>query len=167
ACGSGYWTQLLSPVAEQITATDGSEEMLDIAQAKNYLKPNVTFARWDAFELSQMSGVFDAALAGFWLSHVPRRRLHEFFDGLHSRLKPRSVVLLCDNNLVEGMGGEIIHQPDSDDTYKRRTLNDGTRHVIVKNYFTETDLRELLEPYAADITVYMGHWYWYVLYHTR
>lgn len=167
ACGSGYWTQLLSPVAEHITAIDGSDEMLDIAQAKNYLKPNVTFARWDAFELTQMRGEFDAALAGFWLSHVPRRRAHEFLAGLHARLKSGSVVLMCDNNLVEGMGGEIIHQPDSDDTYKRRTLSDGTRHVIVKNYFTESDLRDLFAPYAADINVQVGQWYWYVVYHTK
>jgi len=165
ACGSGYWTELLSGVAKGVTAVDTSEPMLAIASGRDYPNDNVRFDICDAYNLDGVKGDFDAALAGFWLSHVPKRRRQDFLSGLQSQLQPGSPTLLFDNNFIEGLGGKLVASNQTgSDTYKRRTVADGSAHVIVKNYFTVDELRELLAPYGTVIDITMGHWYWSALY---
>lgn len=167
ACGSGYWTQALAEVAASVRALDGSQEMLNVAQAKNYRRPIVEFELFDVYRLLFREDSYNAALAGFWLSHVPKLKLESFLKGLHDRLQPQAVVLFFDNNLVEGMGGPLINSPDSVDTFKNRTLIDGSQHKVIKNYFTSEDLHEIFSPYGQSLEVTMGRWYWSVLYQTR
>ncbi len=164
ACGSGYWTELLSSVATSVTAVDTSKPMLEIASARNYPQDNVHFAICDAYNISAVAGEFNAALAGFWLSHVPKRRRKDFLSGLQEKLQPGSLVLFFDNNLVAGLGGELVQFDGSADTFKKRSVGDGSEHVIVKNYFTVDELRKLLSAYGSVIDVTMGHWYWSALF---
>src|SRR5919202_5925225 len=85
ACGTGYWTACAAGVAKAVTATDASLAMLTHAREKT-LPRNVTLLVGDAYDLRRVPGEFDAALAMFWLSHVPRARLRAFLDGLNARL---------------------------------------------------------------------------------
>ena len=167
ACGSGYWTELLSSVAKSVTAIDTSRPMLEIARSRRYPHENVRFELTDAYNLGAVKGDFDASLAGFWMSHVPKRRMRDFLSGLCARLTPGSPVLFFDNNLVAGLGGELALVAGSADTFKKRSVGDGSEHVIVKNYFTKTELRELLSAYGTVTDVTMGHWYWSALYATK
>ena len=179
ACGSGYWTELLSSVANEILAIDGSSAMLKIAQARAYTKQNVSFKEQDAYRLNDLPQKYDAALAGFWLSHVPKNLLNSFLSGLQVRLKSGAPVLLLDNNLVEGMGGALVKPNGNNttsDTFKERKLADGTTYAIIKNYFNQDQLQKLLEPYAYEVdntvksaassavNITMGKWYWSALY---
>jgi len=166
ACGSGYWTEALSHVATHVTALDTSEPMLTIARRRNYPRSNVTFSICDAYTLGAVAGAFNAALAGFWLSHVPKRRLRDFLAGLHAKLESGSSVLFFDNNRVAGLGGEVVTVDGSEDTFKKRTVADGSEHVIVKNYFSVDELRELLTSCGTVVDITMGHWYWSALYIT-
>ena len=43
ACGTGYWTKIISNAAHSIVAIDSSKEVLDIARSKSYQKSNVDF----------------------------------------------------------------------------------------------------------------------------
>ena len=88
ACGTGYWTAWLAPVAEGIVATDASAEVLDVARQKPYPPDRVRFAIADAYELGAVPGEFNAAFVGFFWSHVPRARIPTFLASLHGRLGP-------------------------------------------------------------------------------
>ena len=48
ACGTGYWTQIISGSARSILATDINEEVLEIARHKTYPNHNVAFQIADA-----------------------------------------------------------------------------------------------------------------------
>jgi SAM-dependent methyltransferase len=164
ACGTGYWTACAAMVARTVTATDVSRAMLAEAHQKA-LPANVMLRFADAYHLAAVEGEFDAALAMFWLSHVPRARLRAFLDGMHARLLPGSVVYLADNVYVPGVGGELLPADSSGDTYKLRRLADGARHRVLKNYYLERELSELFSPGTSDLSIRMGSCFWSARYH--
>jgi ubiquinone/menaquinone biosynthesis C-methylase UbiE len=60
ACGTGYWTVLLSAGAASVVATDVGAEVLEIARAKPVRGSRVEFRQADAFDLAGVPGDFDA-----------------------------------------------------------------------------------------------------------
>ena len=163
ACGTGYWTAQVASAAHTVTATDISPEMLAIAEGKS-LRGTVRFARASAYELLALQGQFDGGLANFWFSHVPRSRTGEFLTGFHGRLRPGSPVFIADNVYVPGLGGELVANPGSEDTYKRRGLADGSEYTVLKNYYSEVELSRLFGVVGIDLEVYAGEFYWWVSY---
>jgi SAM-dependent methyltransferase len=166
ACGTGYWTGVIASVADAVVAIDAAPAMLAIARHRGLDPARVGFRSADAYNLAAVTGDFDAAVANFWLSHVPRRRLEPFLQQLHTRLGSGARIFMADNVLVASVGGELVSRRDSDDTYKRRTLSDGTTREIVKNYFTEHELRALLAPHARELDIHVGQCFWWVRYRT-
>ncbi|MBV8199177.1 MAG: class I SAM-dependent methyltransferase [Acidobacteria bacterium] len=140
ACGTGYWTRLLAPRARSWLATDAAPETLAIARGKTYPPGRVAFAVADAFALAAVPGSFDAALAGFWWSHVPRRRLAAFLDQLGRRLAPGSRVVFFDNRYVPGSSLPISRRDAGGDTYQLRRLDDGSEREVLKNFPAPADL---------------------------
>ncbi|MEF3303795.1 class I SAM-dependent methyltransferase [Paenibacillus sp. GYB003] len=166
ACGTGYWTEKAAGAASRIVGVDIRPEVIEIAESKR-LPGTVRFMIGDAYKPESIPGQFDAALACFWLSHVPKNKLSDFLARLHARLGSGAAVFMADNVYVEGRGGPLIVKEDAEDTYKLRTLADGTQHEIVKNYYTERELRELFEPVSRHLTVFAGGSFWFVSYTTR
>jgi SAM-dependent methyltransferase len=167
ACGTGYWTERLAPVARHIVATDVAPGMLALAQAKGLAPDRVDFLHGDAYALDRVPGMFDAALAMFWFSHVPRGRIAAFLDGLNARLGPGAVVFLGDNAYLPGVGGDLVTTPGSEDTFKLRHLQDGSRYEVLKNYYDRRQLREIFAPRARGLDVRVGTCYWWVTYRVR
>ena len=165
ACGTGYWTQFAARTAAWITALDAVAEMLDQARTKNLT--NVDFSRGDAYRLDQLQGVFDGGLAMFWLSHVPLSRLTEFLDGFHARLTSGAPVYFADNAYRGDCGGELVRRGGHADTYKNREMPDGSRQLIIKNYFTEARLVEIFRSTADDFKVRSGEYYWIATYNRK
>ncbi len=158
ACGTGHWTRHAAAVADSVTAVDTSPTMRTIAADKLAELPNVTIFEGDAYDLGGLSGPFTGGLAMQWLSHVPAARRHEFFAGWHACLGPGSVVFLGDNQPTESWTTHGV------DTYEPRKLSDGSSHLILKNYFTEADLRNIVAPYGEMLTLTMGEWWWWLSY---
>jgi len=166
ACGTGYWTRVLSETAGSIVATDLGEEVMEVARGKEYGCP-VTFRKEDAYHLSFDDGAFDGGLAFSWLSHVPRDIIDPFLEELHRVLKADSRVLIVDNVYVEGIGGELVRKPGDPNTYKIRTLRDGGVFTIVKNYFEVDDLLEIFGKHVkgfSEENVFHGKCFWYIDY---
>ena len=148
ACGTGYWTQFLAPVAPSIVAIDSAEETLRIARAR-VLSANVSFAVGDAYAPSKEGGPFNAAFAGFWFSHVPFERQGEFLRTLDAALEPGAKVVFLDNLFVEGSSSAISEQDEQGNTYQLRRLGDGTMHRVLKNFPSEGELHALVSSGLA------------------
>lgn len=167
ACGTGFWSRIAAEAAAYLVGTDVRPEVLELAKEKRIPPDRAEFVLGDAYQLDRVNGSFDFGLANFWLSHVPKNRIDDFLTGFHRRLGPGSRVFMADNVYVAGRGGELLSKPDCEDTYKLRVLADGSRHEVLKNYYTYEELKELFEPYSERLTIFVGSSYWYVTYTIR
>ncbi|MGZ5155843.1 MAG: class I SAM-dependent methyltransferase [Caldimonas sp.] len=158
ACGTGYWTQFIAPGAREVVALDAAPETLAIARGR--VGANVELLVGDAYELPSDRGLFDAAFAGFWFSHVARRRRREFLEGLGRVLVPSAQVVLLDNRYVEGSSLPIAERDAEGDTWQTRTLSDGSVHRVLKNFPTETELRELVAGLGESAVIENFEYYW-------
>ncbi|PZS03458.1 MAG: class I SAM-dependent methyltransferase [Candidatus Chloroheliales bacterium] len=166
ACGTGHWSEVVADVAQQVVATDASAEVLAVARAMNRETGNVEFRLADAYALHEVAGDFDAGLAMFWVSHVPKARLGEFLDGFHRRLGSGAVVFMADEVDVPG-AGVVEGKPGTADTFQARELNDGSRYEIIKNFYDERQLRQLLADRATDLKIGTLNHLWWVSYTVR
>jgi SAM-dependent methyltransferase len=143
ACGTGYWTQFLAPVTASILAIDSADETLRIARQR-VSAGHVTFALGDAYAPRRQDGPFTAAFAGFWFSHVPRRRQVEFLAALNAALEPGAKVVFLDNRFVMGSSTAVSEPDEHGDTYQSRSLGDGSTHRVLKNFPSEAQLHALV-----------------------
>ncbi|MBP1964066.1 class I SAM-dependent methyltransferase [Paenibacillus aceris] len=164
ACGTGYWTQFIAETAKHIVGVDIRPEVLQIAESKPWPLHNTTFVEGDAYRLSEVQGAFDFGFANFWFSHIPKNRLDSFLQGFHERLGRGARVFMADNVYVPGRGGELITLEHSEDTYKRRELADGSKHEIIKNYYSYEELNDIFKPLAENLRIFVGSSFWYVSY---
>jgi demethylmenaquinone methyltransferase/2-methoxy-6-polyprenyl-1,4-benzoquinol methylase len=162
ACGTGYWTRLIAPVATHMLALDAAPETLEIAR-RRMPEERVLFKVGDAYALHECikpGQRFDAAFAGFWWSHVPRPRLREFLQGLHACLEPDARVVFLDNRFVPGSSTPVSEEDAQGDTWQQRRLEDGSTHRVLKNFPTEAALREAVAGLANDVRITTWEHYW-------
>ena len=160
ACGTGYWTALVAHTAANVVATDVAEEPMRIGRAKDYPRGVVRFEFADAYALDEQLGRFDAALAVFWWSHVPRARIAAFLSSLHARLEPGARVVLMDNLYIDGSSTPIFERDAEGDSYQLRRLSDGSENRVLKNFPDEEELRLRLSPHAEDFSYEPLQYYW-------
>jgi protein-L-isoaspartate O-methyltransferase len=166
ACGTGYWTTWLAPVAESIVATDLNPAVLSLAQRKPYPRARVRIEVADAYALGGVAGDFTAAFAGFWWSHVPRELQDDFLASLGGRLGPRALVVLLDNRYIEGSSTPIERRDSNGNTYQRRRTADGREYEVMKNFPGRPELRAALAPFARDLVLAEFEYYWGARYTT-
>ena len=163
ACGTGYWTQFIAPVASQVLAVDAAAETLAIAR-RRVPQSAVEFVVGDAYALPARAARFDAAFAGFWFSHVPKSRRLEFLRGLHAALHPGARVILLDNRYVDGSSTSIFERDAEGNTFQLRPLSDGSTHRVLKNFPSEHELRSQLADRGKNITFTTWPHYWALAY---
>ena len=164
ACGTGYWTQFVARSAASIVAIDRSPAVLELARAKEYGACPVSFTVADAYSPGVARHRFDTVFCGFWWSHVPRQHLSRFLDVLHSRLRCGGRVVAIDNTYVANSSTPIARTDADRNTYQDRTLQDGTRHEVLKNFLSEADLRAILRGHASDLEYRALTYYWVLRY---
>ena len=165
-CGTGYWTQRISETARSIVGIDINQTVLDIAASKTYGCPT-EFKVMDAYRLDFPENSFDGALASFWLSHIPREDIDSWLRQMHRVMKPGSRIMVVDNSFIEGIGGRLVTKRGDPNTYKLRTLGDGSEHLIVKNYFTVEELVDIFSRHTREVTkenVFRGSCFWWISY---
>ena len=164
ACGTGYWTQFVANRAASVVATDVNEEVLALAREKSYPKDNVSFARLDIYSEDGWTGRFDAGLAAFWWSHVPREALGRFVEHFHRRLEADARVVLLDNRYVEGSSSPLTRTDVHGNTYQMRALDDGTRHEVLKNIPDASELADALGASGRCMEFVELEYFWYAHY---
>ncbi len=163
--GTGFWAQKLAESAKELTVTCLTEKNLNVARRKAY-SCRVFFRREDdPMDLLFPSQVFDGAIANFFISHIPRQKIHVFLNELHRVLKTGARIFLTDNVFVPGRGGELILS--NKNTYKIRTLSDGSQFKVTKNYYTANELIETFSEYDKSFgmkNIFYGEHFWAVKY---
>jgi SAM-dependent methyltransferase len=160
AAGTGYWTQTMATSAAAVTATDLVPETLDVARGRRYGPAPVTFRVADAFGLDRVPGDFDTAFIGFFWSHVLRADVPRFLAGLRSRLGPGARLIVLDNRYVPGSSTPVSRTTDAGDTYQRRTLSDGRRYEVLKNFPTEGQFAADVAGTAVDLRWTQLEYFW-------
>lgn len=163
ACGTGYWTQYLAPVALRILGIDASFETLQIARTR-VKSGAVQFVVGDAYRLPAAPQGFHSAFAGFWFSHIPRDRVREFLTHLHQALVPGAKVVFLDNRFVEGSSTPISGCDDDGNTYQVRHLANGSSHRVLKNFPSRLELSAATEGLGTDLDFHEWQYFWAVEY---
>lgn len=160
ACGTGFWTQVMSRTASEIVALDVSREMIAEARKKN-LSDSVRFMVSDLYDSPPESETFDIVALGFWFSHHPRQDFDQLFDVLNRGVKRNGLIWIIDNNPpAEGSINTSVRVDEHGNNYKRRKLDNGREFVILKNYFSRQELETLFgERFVVKNLVY-GLYYW-------
>jgi demethylmenaquinone methyltransferase/2-methoxy-6-polyprenyl-1,4-benzoquinol methylase len=156
ACGPGVWTGQLLRHASDVTAVDGSPEMLAIAAAR--LGPGqLRLVQADLFGWVP-DRRYDVVFFGFWLSHVPLERFASFWSLVADCLKDGGRVFFADD--AYRTPDELIEGPSSSTI--RRRLGDGTPYRIVKVAHHPAELERRLQRLGWNIkvTATAGPFYW-------
>ena len=144
ACGTGYWTQILSNSARSILATDINPEVLALAKQKDYPQAKVTFQIQDIHSLEPPVSPFQGLFGGFILSHLSRTKWGSFFASCLSQIEVGSEMLFLDNRYVDGSSTPISRTDQKGNTYQSRRLSSGEVFEVMKNFPAEEELNQLL-----------------------
>lgn len=166
ACGTGYWTRFLAPVAVSVLGVDAAEETLAIARSR-VAEGSVRFQAGDAYALPASEPRCNAAFAGFWFSHVPKSRVREFLAGLSAVLAPGSSVVLLDNRYVQGSSSPVSEPDAAGDTWQARPLADGSVHRVLKNFPAEADLHGDVAGLGSVVEYRAWPYFWALHYRTE
>jgi SAM-dependent methyltransferase len=142
AAGTGWWSPLLAEKGE-LWLTDANEAPL--ARARDRLLAHGLRAHlhvrdaWAEPEGDPAGGLF----AGFWLSHVERRRTREFLALAGRWLTPGGVIAFIDS-LPDPTSGAADHDPVATDDRSVRRLADGREFTVVKVYRSPAEIAAAL-----------------------
>jgi SAM-dependent methyltransferase len=159
AAGTGYWTAVYADRAAAVIATDASAETLSVARARRTWPATVRFAQADAFALISVRGTFDAALAGFFWSHIPVGLLDGFLAGLVERLDFPATLVFTDNCYVPGSNHPLSRRDADGNTYQHRQLSDGSSWEVLKNFPAPEEIQARLGR-LGQVTVTRLRYYW-------
>jgi demethylmenaquinone methyltransferase/2-methoxy-6-polyprenyl-1,4-benzoquinol methylase len=159
ACGTGYWTQFLAPLAANIVALDAAPETLAIARQR-VPAASVQFVVGDAWDLPHSTPQPDAAFAGFWFSHIPKQQRTLFLAGLHQRLQAGAKVVFLDNRYVAGSSTPVAEVDANGDSWQIRPLADGSTHRVMKNFPEEVELHAMIAGLGHGGKFMVWEYFW-------
>jgi ubiquinone/menaquinone biosynthesis C-methylase UbiE len=138
ACGTGYWFPRYAQRCSAVMLFDQSAAML--AQARRRVaatepRPSCTFIQGDVFAHTFEPGLFDFALVGFLLSHLPVARQRHVFQILRQTLAPGGSVLI-----LESAWSAERQRVNNKVEIQNRSLNDGTTFEVYKQYISPDDV---------------------------
>src|SRR5262245_25701963 len=151
ACGTGIWSERLLPFASDLTAVDGSKEMLAINAAR-LRSSQVRYIQADIFEW-EATERFDTVFFGFWLSHVPPERFDTFWHVVRSCLAPGGRAFFVDSRREPTSTATDHRLPDQGAIIARRGLNDGRQFQVYKIFYDPSDLRQRLDELGWQFDV--------------
>lgn len=163
ACGTGYWTEQIAKTATSILATDINKSVIDIAITRRS-KENIQFSVIDMYRLNtdkKYQGVF----GGFIWSHILLQDLDGFLFTIKKFISEKGTIVFIDSNPVDGTIHDkngITQIDEHGNTYQTRSLEDGTSHMVLKNFPTKEFLVKKLSLIATDINYIQLKYYWIV-----
>lgn len=163
ACGTGYWTEKVAMTARTILATDINDSVIEIAKTKHYSPAAVSFQTADLYHFPNTLR-HESLFAGFIWSHIKLQELAHFIDTVNSLVEKEGTVVFMDNNYVDGSNLPITHRDEQGNTYQTRLLENGTVYQVIKNFPTESFIRNILVDKASEIEFIHLPYYWILKY---
>ncbi len=161
ACGTGYWTKIVSERAASIVGVDINPGTLAEARRKHYVCPTF-LARGDFYHLPFRDRRFTGLLATYVVSHVRREDIGALHDEMRRLVRAGSPVFVCDNNAVCEPIADLIWDDRHVNSFRRRRLENGEEFVILKNYYKEDELAAMFESWGTIEKLTFDKYYWSV-----
>lgn len=158
-CGTGYWTERIAQTATSLLATDINEEVIAIAQQRNYPAGKVKFRLADYNNINA-DATYNCLFAGFIWSHISVVEQLQFLLSLSKHLEPGSEMIFMDNRFVEGSNTPIAETDEHGNTYQHRVISDGSTHKVMKNFTGEESLKILAAKAGFELKYYSLDYYW-------
>ncbi len=157
ACGTGQWTERLMRYADELTAVDASEEVLDLNRQR--VGQGVRHIHADLFDWKP-ERTYDVVFFSFWLSHVPPERFRQFWNLVGTALAPRGRVFFIDN-LASPEAAELDPEhPGPDEGSVVRHVSDGRAFRVWKVLHRPRQLAADLAELGWDATAHRtGHFF--------
>jgi SAM-dependent methyltransferase len=137
AAGTGWWSPLLAQKGE-LSLYDVNPEPLERARERlvaHQLRAHLHVR--DAW--AEPDRPVDGLFCGFWLSHVPDDRLHDFLALAHRWLRPGGTLGFIDS-LADPESGAVDSEPVGTDGVAVRRLADGREYRVIKVYRSAADM---------------------------
>ena len=77
-------------------------------------------------------------------------------------VSPGGTIVFMDNNFVEGSSHAITKTDEQGNTYQARKLENGTLHLVLKNFPTKDFIFQKLSGIATEINFINLTYYWIV-----
>lgn len=142
ACGTGFLTVCFRG---RVVGLDQSAAMLAIARSR---LPGASFVRGDGLRLPFRSKQFDCLGACHFYGHLDQRTARLFVAEARRVATSMLIVDAAKRNDVPS------------EEHQHRVLNDGSRHLVYKRYFTA---EQLIGEIASGRVIYTGRWFVAVL----
>lgn len=152
ACGTGTWTQVLLPIAHDITAIDAAPEMLAIARQK-LGNAHVSYQQADVFQWEPRQE-YDLVFFANWLSHVLPKDLDAFLGKISRAVRPGGHLVMIDQSAPFPEDREIMTEGEGGRLYARRSLRKGDSFTIVKVFYEVTSLQERLAALRFEVALH-------------
>jgi len=159
ACGTGYWTKVISETAKSIFAVDINDTVLEIAQSKKYKAP-ITFENADIFNLTKVDEKFDSGFGGFIWSHIPKQKLDVFLSAFISKVSPGGFVVFVDNQFVKGSNTPIDSKDEYGNTYQIRKLSNKNNYKVMKNFPVDSEILDIVAPISSQVKIDRLKYFW-------
>jgi ubiquinone/menaquinone biosynthesis C-methylase UbiE len=142
ACGTGFLTASLGG---SVVGLDQSGSMLAIARARI---PSAALVQGDALHLPFRSEQFECLMAAHFYGHLDETARLIFLT--EARRVSKSILMID--------AAELDNVPP--EGHQERVLNDGSRHVVYKRYFTP---ERLIAELGTGRALHSGRWFVAVL----
>jgi ubiquinone/menaquinone biosynthesis C-methylase UbiE len=142
ACGTGFLTESLRG---SVTGLDQSASMLEVARQRI---PRGAFLRADALQIPFRSKQFECLVTGHFYGHLDESTRRLFLAEARRVSKSMLIVDAAKRDEVPA------------EEFQERLLNDGSRHVVYKRYFTPEGL---IAEIGTGRTLHAGRWFVAVL----
>jgi ubiquinone/menaquinone biosynthesis C-methylase UbiE len=142
ACGTGFLTESLHG---RVTGLDQSASMLAITRSRI---PRGGFVRGDALKLPFRPAQFECLVAGHFYGHLDETARRIFLT--EARRVSKSILI------IDAAARDDVPPEE----HQGRVLNDGSRHVVYKRYFTP---ERLIAEIGSGRALHSGRWFVAVL----